>query len=194
MGWILGPYEKGAPARFADSVPEWFGKNLLDGGVDRLLPHLEEAMRRMPGLELCDIKAIANVPISRTRDGSHLAGPAWGVRNVWLNEGHRFGVTAAGGAGWQLVNWIVDGEATVDMLAMDPRRCGPYTNKRYVVAKNEEALARAWHCVTSTRLFPTWARNSRLRSWGSARRLLCLWSRHWIRRTPSCAPDGLGGL
>jgi dimethylglycine dehydrogenase len=29
MGWILGPYEKGAPARFADGVPDWFGRNLF---------------------------------------------------------------------------------------------------------------------------------------------------------------------
>ncbi|HTV51900.1 MAG TPA: FAD-dependent oxidoreductase, partial [Steroidobacteraceae bacterium] len=27
LGWILGPYEHGAPARFADGVPDWFGKS-----------------------------------------------------------------------------------------------------------------------------------------------------------------------
>ena len=31
MGWILGPYEKGAPARFADGVPDWFGRSLFPG-------------------------------------------------------------------------------------------------------------------------------------------------------------------
>jgi hypothetical protein len=36
MGWILGPYEKGAPARFADGVPDWFGKSLFEGDLDRL--------------------------------------------------------------------------------------------------------------------------------------------------------------
>ena len=30
LGWILGPYERGAPARFADGVPEWFGKSLFE--------------------------------------------------------------------------------------------------------------------------------------------------------------------
>lgn len=139
MGWILGPYEKGAPARFADGVPDWFGKSLFEGDLDRLLPHVEAAMKRVPTLENCGIKTIVNGPISYTPDGSPLIGPAWGLKNVWLNEGHSFGVTAAGGAGWQLANWIVDGEPTVDMLAVDPRRYGPYTSKRYVVAKNEEA-------------------------------------------------------
>ncbi|MFM8517208.1 MAG: FAD-dependent oxidoreductase [Nevskiaceae bacterium] len=138
MGWILGPYEAGAPARFADGVPEWFGKDLFEGDLDRLLPHIEAAQRRVPALEHCGIKDIVNGPISYTPDGSPLIGPAWGVRNLWLNEGHSFGITAAGGSGWQLAEWIVEGEPGIDMLAVDPRRYGPYTSKRFVVTKNEE--------------------------------------------------------
>ena len=138
LGWILGPYEAGAPARFADGVPEWFGKSLFEGDLDRLLPHVEAAMRRVPALANCGIKDIVNGPISYTPDGSPLIGPAWGVRNLWLNEGHSFGITAAGGAGWQLAEWLVEGEPGIDMLAVDPRRYGDYTSKRYVVAKNEE--------------------------------------------------------
>ena len=53
MGWILGPYEKGAPARFADGVPAHFGKELFPGDLDRLLPHVEAAMKRVPCLEHC---------------------------------------------------------------------------------------------------------------------------------------------
>jgi dimethylglycine dehydrogenase len=138
MGWILGPYEKGAPARFADGVPDWFGRSLFPGDLERLLPHVEGAQRRVPCLENCGIKDIVNGPISYTPDGSPLIGPAWDVSNVWLNEGHSFGITAAGGSGWQLAEWIVEGEPGIDMLAVDPRRFGSYTSKRYVVKKNEE--------------------------------------------------------
>ena len=138
LGWILGPYEKGAPARFADGVPDWFGKNLFEGDLERLVPHIEAAQRRVPALENCGIKQIVNGPISYTPDGSPLIGPAWGVRNLWLNEGHSFGITAAGGAGWQLAEWLVEREPGIDMLAVDPRRFGPYTSRRYVIAKNEE--------------------------------------------------------
>jgi dimethylglycine dehydrogenase len=138
MGWILGPYEKGAPARFADGVPDWFGRSLFPGDLDRLLPHVEAAQRRVPSLENCGIKDIVNGPISYTPDGSPLIGPAWGLPNVWLNEGHSFGITAAGGSGWQLAEWIVEGEPGIDMLAVDPRRYGGYTGKRYTVQKNEE--------------------------------------------------------
>jgi len=138
MGWILGPYEAGAPARFADGVPSWFGKNLFDGDLERLVPHVEGAQRRVPALANCGIKDIVNGPISYTPDGTALIGPAWGLPNVWLNEGHSFGITAAGGAGWQLAEWIVEGEPGIDMLAADPRRFGAYAGKRYVVTKNEE--------------------------------------------------------
>jgi dimethylglycine dehydrogenase len=138
MGWILGPYEAGAPARFADGVPDWFGKSLFEGDLDRMLPHIEAAMKRVPALEHCGIKTIVNGPISYTPDGSPLIGPAGGARNVWLNEGHSFGVTAAGGAGWQLAEWIVEGQPGIDMLAVDPRRYGGYAGRRYTVAKNEE--------------------------------------------------------
>ncbi len=138
MGWILGPYEAGAPARFADGVPDWFGKSLFEGDLERLLPHVEAAQRRVPSLATCGIKDIVNGPIAYTPDGSPLIGPAWGVRNLWLNEGHSFGITAAGGSGWQLAEWIVEGEPGIDMMAVDPRRYGPYTSKRYVVQKNEE--------------------------------------------------------
>ncbi|TLY87343.1 MAG: FAD-dependent oxidoreductase [Gammaproteobacteria bacterium] len=138
MGWILGPYERGAPARFADGVPDWFGRSLFPGDLDRLVPHVEAATRRVPALEHCGIKDIVNGPIPYAPDGSPLIGPAWGLRNVWINEGHSFGITAAGGAGWQLAEWIVEGEPGIDMLGVDPRRFGAYTSKRYLVQKNEE--------------------------------------------------------
>ena len=138
LGWILGPYEAGAPARFADGVPEWFGKDLFPGDLDRLLPHVEAAKKRVPALEHCGIKDIVNGPISYTPDGSPLIGPAWGMRNLWLNEGHSFGITAAGGAGWQLAEWIVEGEPGIDMLAVDPRRFGRVHEQALHRAKNEE--------------------------------------------------------
>lgn len=137
-GWILGPYEKGAPAVFADGVPSTFGKDLFPGDLERLMPHVEAAIKRVPSFEHAGIKDIINGPIAYTPDGNPLVGPAWELPNFWLNEGHSFGITAAGGAGWQLAEWIVEGEPTIDMLGIDPRRFGPYATKTFVAKKNEE--------------------------------------------------------
>jgi dimethylglycine dehydrogenase len=48
-------------------------------------------------------------------------------------------VTAAGGAGWQLAEWMVEGEPSVDMMGVDPRRFGAYASRGYLKEKNEEA-------------------------------------------------------
>ena len=69
-----------------------------------------------------------------------MVGPAFGLENFWVSEGHSFGVTAAGGAGWQLAEWVVNGEPTVDMLGVDPRRFG-VVSKNFAKIKNEEAYA-----------------------------------------------------
>jgi dimethylglycine dehydrogenase len=138
QGLILGPYEKGAPACFVDGVPETFGQDLFPGDLDRLEPYIEAAIKRVPIFGEVGIKDVINGPIAYTPDGSPMVGPAYGLKNYWLNEGHSFGVTAAGGAGWQLAEWIVEGEPGIDMMAMDPRRFGDYATKRYTKLKNEE--------------------------------------------------------
>ncbi|MDP7463693.1 MAG: FAD-dependent oxidoreductase, partial [SAR324 cluster bacterium] len=74
-----------------------------------------------------------------TPDGNPLIGPAFGLRNFYLCEGFSFGITAAGGAGKVLAEWIVGGEPSIDLLAVDSRRFGAYANKRYAELKNVEA-------------------------------------------------------
>ena len=140
MGWILGPYERGAPACFINGVPETFEKDLFPGELERLMPHVEAAMHRVPSFENAGIKDIINGPISYTPDGNPMVGPAFGLENFWISEGHSFGVTAAGGAGWQLAEWVVNGEPSVDMLGVDPRRFG-VVSKNFAKIKNEEAYA-----------------------------------------------------
>lgn len=138
QGLILGPYEKGAPAWAVDGVSEDFGQELLAPDLERLEPHVNAAIHRVPIFGKAGIKDCINGPIPYTPDGSPIIGPAWGLKNFWFNEGHSFGITAAGGSGWQLAEWIVEGEPTIDMWDVDPRRYGDYANKRFVKIKNEE--------------------------------------------------------
>ena len=140
-GLLLGPYEVGAPTCYVDGPHPDAEYELFQEDLERLTPHIESAIDRVPIFAEVGVKNVYNGAIPYTPDGSPIVGPAWGLRNFWLNEGHSFGITAAGGAGWQLANWIVDGEPTIDMLGVDPRRFGDYATRDYLVAKNEEAYA-----------------------------------------------------
>ncbi|MBM3571077.1 MAG: FAD-binding oxidoreductase, partial [Alphaproteobacteria bacterium] len=127
-GLLLGPYEKGAPCCHVDGPSAGSEYELFQEDLDRLAPHIEAAIKRVPAFGEVGIKRVYNGAIAYTPDGSPIIGPAWGLKNFWLNEGHSFGVTAAGGAGWQLAEWIVEGETTIDMMGVDPRRFGPYAH------------------------------------------------------------------
>jgi dimethylglycine dehydrogenase len=143
-GLLLGPYEKGAPACYIDGLSSDSEYELFPEDLDRLAPHIETAIARVPAFGEVGVKKVYNGAIAYTPDGSPIVGPAPGLRNFWLNEGHSFGVTAAGGAGWQLAEWIVEGEPSIDMLGVDPRRFGPYADTGYLIAKNEEAYAKVF--------------------------------------------------
>ena len=139
QGLILGPYEKGAKAWAVDGVPAGFGQELLPPDIDRLEPHIEAAISRVPVFGKAGIKECVNGPIPYTPDGNPLIGPAFGLKNFYIAEGFSFGITAAGGAGKYLAEWIVEGEPGIDMLDADSRRFGAYANKSYAKLKNEEA-------------------------------------------------------
>ena len=46
-----------------------------------------------------------------------------------------FGITQAGGAGRYLAEWIVEGQPSIDLWEVDPRRYGTYATERYAVAR-----------------------------------------------------------
>ena len=140
-GLILGPYEKDAPACYVDGPSKDSEFELFQEDLDRLESHIESAIQRVPIFGEAGVKKVYNGAICYTPDGSPIVGPAWGLKNFWINEGHSFGITAAGGAGWQLGEWMVDGEPTIDMMGVDPRRFGDYVTKSFLIQKNEEAYA-----------------------------------------------------
>jgi dimethylglycine dehydrogenase len=140
-GLLLGPYEKGAPCCYLDGPSESSEYELFQEDLERLAPHIEAAIARVPAFGEVGVKKVYNGAIAYTPDGSPIIGPAWGLRNFWLNEGHSFGVTAAGGAGWQLAEWITEGEPSIDMMGVDPRRFGPFATRGYLKEKAEEAYA-----------------------------------------------------
>ncbi|PIE07633.1 MAG: diguanylate cyclase [Rhodobacterales bacterium] len=137
-GWILGPYERGAPARFEYAVPDSFRADLFPLDLDRIEAEYLSMIHRIPSSENVGLKDDYNGPICYTPDGNPLVGPAPGLRNMWLAEGFSFGITAAGGTGYYLAQMMVEGEAEIDMAALDPKRYGDWMTTEYAARKNEE--------------------------------------------------------
>ncbi|UWQ22254.1 FAD-dependent oxidoreductase [Jannaschia sp. W003] len=137
-GWILGPYEQNAPARFPYGVPDSFRADLFPLDLERIEEEYLSFIHRIPSSEHCGLKDDFNGPICYTPDGNPLVGPAQGLRNMWLAEGFSFGITAAGGTGHYLAQMMTEGEADIDMASLDPRRFGPWTTTEYAMRKNEE--------------------------------------------------------
>lgn len=137
-GWILGPYEKGAPARFEYNVPDSFRADLFQLDLERIEAEYMSMIHRLPSSETAGLKDDFNGPICYTPDGNPLVGPAPGLRNMWLAEGFSFGITAAGGTGHYLAQLMVEGEAEIDMASLDPKRYGSWMTTEYAARKNEE--------------------------------------------------------
>ncbi len=137
-GWILGPYERNAPARFLYDVPESFRADLFPLDLERIEEEYMSMIHRIPTSETVGLKDDFNGPICYTPDGNPLVGPAPGLRNMWLAEGFSFGITAAGGVGHYLAQMMTEGEAEIDMASLDPRRFGGWMTTEYAAKKNEE--------------------------------------------------------
>ncbi|WP_112320331.1 GcvT family protein [Oceanibium sediminis] len=140
-GWILGPYEQGAPARFEFAVPDSFRADLFPLDLERIEEEYMSMIHRIPSSENAGLKDDYNGPICYTPDGNPLVGPAPGLRNMWLAEGFSFGITAAGGTGYYLAQMMVEGEAEIDMASLDPKRYGDWMTTEYAARKNEECYS-----------------------------------------------------
>jgi dimethylglycine dehydrogenase len=137
-GWILGPYEYGAPARFEYAVPDSFRADLFPLDLERIEAEYMSMIHRLPSSETVGLKDDYNGPICYTPDGNPLVGPVPGLRNMWIAEGFSFGITAAGGTGYYLAQMMTQGEAEIDMASLDPKRYGNWMTTEYAARKNEE--------------------------------------------------------
>lgn len=112
--------------------PEWHSTSeLFPDDLDRISKWLERAIERMPVFGEVGIRRVVNGAIPHTPDGGPLLGPAGGLTNFWHCCGTSFGIAQGGGAGKFLAQWMVHGDAEINMVEFDPRRYGPYADEAY---------------------------------------------------------------
>jgi dimethylglycine dehydrogenase len=130
---LIGPYETATAHLCWDGrPPRWdFDSELIAPELDRLAPFLRHAAERLPLVNEVGIRSIISGAITHTPDGTYLSGPAPGPRNYWLHCGASIGICQGGGAGKYLAQWMVHGQAEIDMREFDPRRFGNWADREY---------------------------------------------------------------
>jgi len=135
---LIGVYESTGlcEAWGSRGYPEWDSSNeLFPDDLDRISPWLMRAIERMPVFGEVGIRRVINGAIPHTPDGAPLLGPAAGLRNFWMCCGTSFGIAQGGGCGKYLAQWMLQGDAEINMSEFDPRRFGHFADKAYARAK-----------------------------------------------------------
>ena len=139
---LIGIYETQGSAEcweYRGGWPEWDSENeLFEANFDRLTPYIERVMERMPIWANAGIKRVVCGAIPHTPDANPLLGPAEGLHNFWQCNGASIGIAAGAGCGKYLAQWMVHGDAEINMTGLDPRRFGRYAPGTYTKAKSHQ--------------------------------------------------------
>ena len=141
-GMLLGTYEPRSTPWSLDGTPQTFGHDLLEPDLDRIADRLELAFERIPALGTAGIKNIINGPFVFSPDGNPMIGPVPGMKNYWTAVGVMAGFCQAGGVGKTLAEWMIEGEPSVDVWAMDIARFGDFATPEWGVIKSSENYER----------------------------------------------------
>lgn len=131
---LIGVYENLSmrEAWAPEGHPAWESSNeLFADDLDRIAPWLERAIERMPVFGDAGIRKVINGAIPHTPDGAPLLGPAPGLKNFWMCCGTSFGIAQGGGCGKYLAQWMLHGDAEINMAEFDPRRFGKFADETY---------------------------------------------------------------
>ncbi len=142
QGMLLGTYEPRATAWSVGGTPQDFGHELLEPKLDNIADRLQLGFERIPALERAGIKNIINGPFTFGPDGNPMIGPVPGVKNYWIAVGVMAGFCQAGGVGLCMAEWMIDGEPSIDVWAMDVARFGEFATPEWGTIKSSENYER----------------------------------------------------
>ncbi len=120
---VVGGWEMGTKACWR-SIPRELGPDLFAPNYERFEGLAEGATNRVPIFGELGIRAWVNGPIPFSPDAEPLMGLTEDLDNLFHCCGFSAGIAAAGGAGYAMANWIVDGDPGMDLWPFDVRRFG----------------------------------------------------------------------
>ncbi len=142
QGMLLGTYEPRSTPWKVAGTPWEFGHELLQLDLDRIADRLELGFERIPALGTVGIKDAINGPFTFGPDGNPMIGPVPGMRNYWCAVGVMAGFCQGGGVGLTMAEWMIDGEPSIDVWAMDVARFGDWATPDWGTIKSAENYER----------------------------------------------------
>ena len=142
MGMLLGTYEPSSTPWKISGTPDDFGHDLLPPDLDRISDRLNISFERIPALAEAGIKNVINGPFTFGPDGNPLIGPVPGMQNYWVAVGVMAGFCQGGGVGLSIAEWMIDGEPSIDVWAMDVARFGDFATPGWGTIKSSENYER----------------------------------------------------
>jgi dimethylglycine dehydrogenase len=144
-GICIGFYEQDCDPWAVRGTPLDFGHELLPNKLDRIGDSMEFAFNRFPVLQKAGIKNVINGPFTFAPDGNPLVGPVPGLKNYWSACAVMAGFSQGGGVGLILAEWMIEGEPSRDVFAMDVARYGDYSSRAYARKKVTENYQRRFN-------------------------------------------------
>ena len=141
-GLVIGGYEPNPLPRWIDGTPWEHGSKSFPGDFDQFEMLLEGAIRRLPFLDQAGIITLVRHPGAYTPDCQPLLGPMAGVRGFWMMAGMSLnGYGGAGGMGKLIAEWIIEGEAPMDVYGYRATRFGNYySDFNYAAERTVESV------------------------------------------------------
>jgi 4-methylaminobutanoate oxidase (formaldehyde-forming) len=154
---ILGAFQKVTKPWLVDRVPDDFSFQLLADDWEKFDPALVAGRHRLPVLQDTAFERFVNGPESFTPDNSFLLGPLPGWHGLYVAAGFNSGgISAAGGAGKAIAEWIVSNQPPMDLWSVDPRRFGSFqNNQEYLRRRVVESLGLHYQMAWPNREFET---------------------------------------
>ena len=143
---MLGIFEPEGVAWAKDGIPKNFCFDEIQPDWDRMLPHIEKGMQRLPILNNTGIRQFFCGPESFTPDHNYLMGKAPFIKQLFIACGfNSLGILSGGGAGNVIAQWINDGIQPMDIWDVDIRRMQPcQNNKSFIIDRTSESLGIAY--------------------------------------------------
>lgn len=134
-GLLVGCFDRNAKPIAPSELPDKFYFSLLNEDWEQFGPYMTEGIHRIPSLSNVGIRSLLNGPEGFTPDAHPILSEAPNLKGYFILAGmSSAGILRSAGLSRALANWIVNGDALIDL--------SPFLLDRFTAQQNNEKWLR----------------------------------------------------